>query len=364
MKQELTAGPFLIRLDFMLVIAGAAVVSSPQFAACLALVIAAHELGHAVAARRLGGGDFRCLLQLAGGRAYVRTIASRGRRALVLLAGPISSGLLVVAGARLTSVRGMGSWGYDLFFAAVVWTAYQLAPFPPVDGGQLIRVVLEDRVKSATWIWRLSWLSGFAWAAGIVALDRGFLGPAIWLTGTALILGRGEAGYVRHLDAWAAWEKGDYAEVVRRIRALPDYLDRRDRVPLISLGVTAALELQDPVAVEELCGKLPPYESAVIQAATWLLIDRKPAGAQLAERAFDALDAERITRAQIDQERWSEMAFRLAVYEAGELRGESALGVLERAIGLGYAHRERIEAEPAFARLTEHLRWVRLLERL
>jgi hypothetical protein len=362
MKQELEVGPVLIQLDFLLVIAGAALIASPSVAICLALAIGFHELGHALVGRWISRAPFRLVLQLAGGRAYVRGVESRNRRAIVLAAGPIASGALVVIGAQLYTTG--FERAYDLFYAALVWTGYQIAPYPTSDGGQLLRISLEKQIKSATAIWRVSWVLGLAFALGVVMLDPAFLAPAIWLTGMAVILGRSEAGYVRHLDAWAAWEKGDHAEVVRRVRAIPDYLDKRDRGPLLSLGVISAIELADRAAVEELSAKLPAHDTATIEAATWLLRRDQPFGAKLAERALDSLDADVIKRAQIDGERWSEMAFRLAVYEANALRPESALGVLDRALELGYVHKERIEAEPAFARLTDNPRWKQILERL
>src|SRR5688572_20004165 len=146
MKQELEVGPVLIRLDFLLVIAGAALIASPLFAICLAVAIACHELGHALAARWIARERFRLLLQLAGGRAYIRGVEAKNRRAMVLAAGPIASFALVVLGARLFT-HGF-EWAYELFYAALVWTGYQLAPYPPTDGGQLFRLILEKRIAS------------------------------------------------------------------------------------------------------------------------------------------------------------------------------------------------------------------------
>lgn len=354
MKQGFHVGPIEIRFDFLLVVGGISFVSSPVAGAAFALVILVHELGHAVAAR-LFGGELRLLMQLAGGRVY-------GQRLSVLLAGPVAGALMVPAGAELMSVR--PDWGYALFYASLVWTGYQLAPFPPVDGGQILQSLLSRKIGSAVWIWRISWLLGFAWVAAIIALDNAFVEPCVWLTGVALILGRGEAGYVRHLDAFSAWERGDHREVVKRAKATPDYLDKRDRVPILALGVTSALELEDEAAIQDLAGRLPAGEAAVIEAATWLLMREKAYGAKLAERALDALDSERVKRRDIHEERWSEMVFRLSVYEAANLNAESALGLLERAIELGYENRDRIEAEPAFARMTAHPRWKGIVGRL
>lgn len=356
MRQDFGIGRLSIRVDLLLVIAGVSVASSPMFAFALAVAVLVHELGHAVAARIFGGRP-RLLLQIAGGRAYV---GDSMRRVPILLAGSIASGALVVIAAKVATPA-RGTLAYEIFYAGLIWTGYQLAPYPPCDGGQILRALSSRRLAPLP-IWWLSWGLGFAYAALVVALDPHFLEPCVWLTGAALILGRGEAGYVRHLDAYGAWERGQHAEVVKRAKGTPEYIDKRDKVPILELGVSAAIELSDEASIEELAARLPPFVPSLVQAATSLMTKERALGAKLAERALDALDAERVKRTEIDRDRWADMVFRLAVFEAAELRFESALGVLERAVDLGYRDRDRIEAEPAFAKLSGHPRWTALLE--
>ena len=126
-------GPVLIRLDFLLVIAGAAVIASPLFAICLALAIACHELGHALAARWIARERFRLLLQLAGGRAYIRGVEAKNRRAMVLAAGPIASFALVVVvlGSSRMASSGLTSCSTRRWYG-------------PVTSSRLIRRRMED----------------------------------------------------------------------------------------------------------------------------------------------------------------------------------------------------------------------------
>src|SRR5262245_53282471 len=104
MRQEFETGPAIIRLDFLAVIAVAAVIASPRLAICLAVAVTLHELGHAAAARWVAGEPLRVLIQLSGGRAYVRNVESKAKRALVLAAGLLASGALIAIGGQLTRV--------------------------------------------------------------------------------------------------------------------------------------------------------------------------------------------------------------------------------------------------------------------
>ena len=362
----MTLGRLRIRLDVLAVVAGALLVSDATIAGALLIVIAVHELGHAAAAL-LVTGRFSVTLQLTGASVYVRRIENKHHQAFVLVAGSLA-GLVPVGVGSALIIQYPGAWpgvfGAVLRYCAVVWSCFQLLPFPPMDGGILMRrVILSDRA-SATRVWRASWAAGFTIVAALVALESSLLEPAVWLTGMVVILGRSEAGYVRHMDAFAAWERGDFAEVIRWVRSMPDYVVRVDQIAILELGVAAARELEDAAAVEDFAARLPAAHATAVGAAEWLLLHRRSFGARLAEQAFDALDAERVSGATIDRERWGDLAFRLAIFEAEQLKMESALGMLERAAELGFDDVDRLEAEGAFARLVDRPRYARLLHRL
>ena len=369
---ELRLGALWVRWDVVLVLLGTALVSGIArqdpiggglLAAALGVAILIHEVGHALAARLLGR-PWHVMVQLTGGLAYLQSADSRRHQAVVLLAGPVAGiGTFLIGTGLQASFPGTmaGYFGTLLRSMAVLWSVFQLLPFPPLDGGLVLRRVLLHALGSATLAWRLGWIVGFAATLLIVAVEPRLMEPAVWLTGMVVVLGRAEAGHVRHLDAFSAWQRGDHAEVIRRVRSLPDYLNPTDRIALLELGVSAGLELDDFGAVEDLAAKLPAAHSSCVRAAEWLLMHDRGFGARLAEQAFDALDAERVTQAQIDKERWADLALRLAIHEAKALKDASALGLLERAAELGYDNVDRVEAEGAFHSLRVNPRWQAVL---
>ena len=285
----------------------------------------------------------------------------------MLLAGPLASLILGLLGWLLfaASTTPLGrTAGWELRHAAFLWTAFQIIPFPPTDGGLLLCRWLEQKTGSATAAWRIAWAVALASSLLAVTLWPRALFPALWLIALAMALGRTEAGFVRHLDAFQAFERGEHRAVLEHVAKLPRWIAARDRAPLAALGLRSALELEDPAAVERFAAELPAHHQEVVRAATWLLASGRESGARLAERALDALDAERTQPGPAELERWADLAFYLAVFEAEGMRPESALGLLERAADLGFDDLARLETEPRLARVSAHPRFTRLTERL
>jgi Zn-dependent protease len=357
MTSDVTLGPIRLRLELVPIIAGIAFVSSPSLALSFLLAIFVHELGHSLVARKLGITTPKIILQVTGGGSYIREVSEPRRRILVLLAGPAASTFL--------SAVALVARSEDLFYAATVWSVYQLMPFPPLDGGQLLRIVLARRIESATLAWRLGWILGISIAVTFVLIDFGNLQPVVLLTGMALVLGRAESGYVRHLDAYAAWKRGDHRTVVNLANRVPEYLPPEDKRTLFELALRSAIELEDVRAIQSFSDHLPPYSPVVIAAAEWLLGRREGYGAKLAQRALDALDHEQVKlTSREDRERWAELVFRFARWEAIELRGDSALGLLERAVELGFDDTDRLELDGDLLVLRGLPRWQAILRRI
>jgi Zn-dependent protease/predicted transcriptional regulator len=128
----------------------------------------AHELGHALQARREGMEIDGITLWLFGGVAKFRGMfPSAGAEFRIAIAGPLVSlaiGVLFVAAAVLLSlpaaVDGVAAWlGYINLFLLV----FNLLPALPLDGGRVLR--------SALWAAR----DDFAWATRVsAAIGRGF----------------------------------------------------------------------------------------------------------------------------------------------------------------------------------------------
>lgn len=355
MKADFALGPIKVRLEVLPIVIGVALLSSWKYGLGLFAAICAHEAGHALAAQ-LFGGKIPLTLQMTGGGNYLRDLGARRAELIVLIAGPIASGLF----AALSIFAGP-----EFFYSAAVWTVYQLMLFPPLDGGQILRIILASRGVSATIAWRAGWVLGILTSILLVWLDSNYLQPVVLLSGMALILGRGESGYVRHLDAYALWEKQDHRGVLDRVMKLPQYLDKEDRARLLELGLFSAKELGDENAAAVLAAELPPFRPVVMQIGEWLLTRGNIGGAKIAERALDALDQERFKAVTPeDRERYADLVFRFAIYQARERRAESALGLLERAVDLGFADRDRIEADADLRRLADSPRWERVLAKL
>jgi Zn-dependent protease len=127
-------------------------------ALALLLALLAHELAHAVVARRYGLRVRRITLWMLGGLTELEGEAPTPRAdALNAAAGPLASlGLGVVCGAAARLVGGTG-----LVVSALGWLAamnvllgvFNLLPGAPLDGGRLVRALLwwhsHDRTRAA-----------------------------------------------------------------------------------------------------------------------------------------------------------------------------------------------------------------------
>src|SRR5688572_8965008 len=215
MKADFALGPVKVRLEVLPIVVGVALLSNWKYGLGLFAAICAHEVGHAFAGQ-IFGSKAPLVLQVTGGASYVRDLSVRRAQLIILAAGPVASGIF----AALAIFAGP-----EFFYSAIVWTIYQLMFFPPLDGGQMLRIVLASRGVSATLAWRLGWILGLLVVVGLVLVDSRNLQSVVLLTGMALILGRAESGYVRHLDAYALWERGDHRGVLGRTKNLPQYLD-------------------------------------------------------------------------------------------------------------------------------------------
>lgn len=363
--QQLNLGRVVLRLEVVLITLGLGILFRPSLALAFFLAVAAHELGHALAAAKVGR-PFRWLIQVGGASPYLIQLTPRAEVS-VALAGAGGGASLFALGfvlARRSPFEELAFFGADLAAVAALWSAFQLLPFPPLDGGLILRRILAERLGSALWAWRVGWALGFSIVVLVVWRFPNWLEPAVWLTVMTILLGRSEAGYVRHLDAYQAWSRGDHRLVLAKVKQPPDWLPKPDRERLHELGISAAVELEDPAALEQHAGAIPPQHPAAIRAAEWLLRHGRPYGARLAEHAYDALDAERVKAAELDRDRWADLMLHHAFYEAAEQRDESALGLLERAVKMGFDHLDRLEAEPRLERLRGHPRYLTLVRSL
>jgi Zn-dependent protease len=149
------------------------------------VTVIAHELGHAIAARRDGADSETVVVHFIGSPAVVDVVASTPRaEALVALAGPLVSvaiggGLVVVALAILAVSRSLGPIADVLFIIGaldLILAGVSVIPAFPLDGGRLVRAAAWARSGDARQGTR---------AAGAVGR---WVGRALMIVGLAVII--------------------------------------------------------------------------------------------------------------------------------------------------------------------------------
>ncbi|MCW5808275.1 MAG: site-2 protease family protein [Deltaproteobacteria bacterium] len=163
------------------------------------VIIVAHELSHALMARRFGVATRDILLLPIGGIASLERIPERpGQELAIALVGPVVNLVLaailyaIVAGAGLptdpANARGVGEAVLSqLIWINVVLAVFNLLPAFPMDGGRVLRSVL------AMWTSRER-ATEIATAAGkIIAVGLGAIGvfTNLWLVVIAFVVWMG-----------------------------------------------------------------------------------------------------------------------------------------------------------------------------
>ncbi len=248
--------------------------------AVLIVSILAHELGHALVARRYGQQPV-ITLHMMGGLTSWRSARPLTRRASVLitLAGPGMSLLLAVAGivglyAQVaTSTRSMASddsavtWLFEMLAQLnVFWTVINLLPVLPLDGGQVLALAMGPSRRRATAT--VSLIAGLASAA---ALWRGFgfdlAAIVLAAAGVSQFIAfqkaerdrpQAEAAADELLRRGArAFEVGNYGEAATMGRgALALTRDRARLERAATLTAWAAIQLGDVAVASSLCEQL------------------------------------------------------------------------------------------------------------
>ena len=346
-----------IRTDLAVIVAIIGITMDVASAFALVLAVVAHELGHFAVARALGG-QGNVLLQVGSGRAYLKGIEGTGPTVAVLLAGGLAALLPFTASLYLEY------FGAKLRSAVVLWTLYQMLPYPSLDGGQLLECTLLRRVNRKLVRWRILWVVG---GATVLVLGWQFavLGrPLLYFTAMAILLARGEAGALRYADAYEAWDAGAHDAVIRRAYRAPRYLSDDESEALTLLGLASARHLDDSDAIEGLADGLPAYHPERVRAAEYLLRSGHEGGEAMARTAFEAFDQGRVSRSELDEELWADLAFHYASAEAGGGRTDVALTLLERAESFGFDQVERLEADPQLGSLESQPRFRAVVDRM
>jgi Zn-dependent protease/CBS domain-containing protein len=153
--------------------------------------VLAHELSHAVVARRLGLKVGGITLFIFGGATTIETESASARdEALIALAGPITSlvigGLLLVTGALVPQAQIQALVGW-LGVINIALGAFNLVPGYPMDGGRVLRAILwrlrGDRLLATRQAAMVGRLIGYLMVAGGIfwALRSRDIGSGLWL---------------------------------------------------------------------------------------------------------------------------------------------------------------------------------------
>ncbi len=124
-----------------------------MFAACITISLLAHEFGHALVAKYFKLQPEILLHGFGGLTGHQR--AGRDRdEALIIAAGPcagIALGVVVLGLLRYTPIASNNLRGALEYFMYInfVWSAFNLLPMWPMDGGQLMRIGASKLLKPA-----------------------------------------------------------------------------------------------------------------------------------------------------------------------------------------------------------------------
>lgn len=199
------------------------------------LSVLAHELGHAFVGRAFGLAPsidlygFGGLTSWTGGRSL-----THGRSLVISLAGPsVSAALAVLGWVLYARLPAPSAWVSTFAWANTVWTAFNLLPVMPLDGGNALRS-------------GLAWLgvTGAELVARVVAIPVSVLAAlAIFFSApgwgiTALFLGSFAISNVQGLMRLSA-EQGDERRLAELKAAYPGWVERRDGRAMIAAALLA-----------------------------------------------------------------------------------------------------------------------------
>lgn len=152
------APSFLLMMALLFLLVGAERVPIVAVAA-LALIfsILVHEFGHVFAVRRFLGSGSTIMLWAIGGLTFHESTSSRHKRIGIALMGPAFGLVLglaflgiyqLVPGAS-AEARGLQFFVFIMVWINLLWTALNLLPIYPLDGGQALLAGLEYKLTPA-----------------------------------------------------------------------------------------------------------------------------------------------------------------------------------------------------------------------
>ena len=185
----------------------------------LFLIVLTHEFGHALACRQVGGTANRIMLWPLGGVAFVDPPQRPGATLWSIAAGPlVNVALLLPLGAAVLmsrsdgwpqSMHDLSMFVYSIFWINLGLLIFNILPFYPLDGGQILRSLLWFPLGRARSL--------------MVATILGFIGVLAFI-GLAVVQQSLWTGAIALFMLWICWGGLRQAQALLRIERLP----RRD----------------------------------------------------------------------------------------------------------------------------------------
>ncbi len=156
--------------------------------------VLAHEVAHALTARRYGIGTQDIVLLPFGGMARIDRAPDNGRQeAVIALAGPAMSlalaGLAAVGHAFLPPGTVFATVASTLMWANLMLGVFNLLPAFPMDGGRILRGILERRqgmLRATQFAAKLGRVLAVAMGVASIALGSwslGMIAVFVWFAG-------------------------------------------------------------------------------------------------------------------------------------------------------------------------------------
>jgi len=138
-------------------------------------IVTLHEFGHALACKSVGGTADRIMLWPLGGVAYVKPPPRPGALLWSIAAGPLVNVVLVPITIAIAWPHWQGTGDLDKLLKMIaamnlVLLIFNLLPFYPLDGGQILRALLWYVIGRANSLLAAT-IIGLAGAIGFFALS-------------------------------------------------------------------------------------------------------------------------------------------------------------------------------------------------
>jgi Zn-dependent protease len=190
-------------------------------------IVLAHELGHALACRSVGGRADRIVLWPLGGIAFVQPPARPGALLWSIAAGPlVNLAFLALTTVPVVFVSALNLTHDLTHYAQAVWTinlvmlVFNLLPVYPLDGGQIVQALLWFLVGRARSLAFVS-VIGIIGAGSLIPVA--FMRGSVWLGAIALYAGLRATSGLAYARAFARMASAPRREgfACPRCRAAP-----------------------------------------------------------------------------------------------------------------------------------------------